>query len=109
MFCHKCGKEINDDAVVCIHCGCSTEKNNASVPVAPAVGNYNTGIQKCPHCGYEGKMKPGPILRKKDWLIGALTFFFGFGIIYLIIMAIVRMDESSREKTCPNCGAELGK
>lgn len=22
MFCEKCGKEINDEAVVCIHCGC---------------------------------------------------------------------------------------
>lgn len=25
MFCKKCGKEINDDAVVCVHCGCSVE------------------------------------------------------------------------------------
>ena len=24
MFCSKCGKEINDEAVVCIHCGCPT-------------------------------------------------------------------------------------
>lgn len=26
MFCSKCGKEINDEAVVCVHCGCATEK-----------------------------------------------------------------------------------
>lgn len=25
MFCKKCGKEIMDEAVVCIHCGCSTQ------------------------------------------------------------------------------------
>ena len=25
MFCNKCGKEIADDAVVCIHCGRSVE------------------------------------------------------------------------------------
>lgn len=25
-FCTVCGKEINDDAVVCIHCGCATAK-----------------------------------------------------------------------------------
>ena len=25
MFCKKCGKEIEDDAVICIHCGRSTE------------------------------------------------------------------------------------
>lgn len=30
MFCSKCGKEINDDAVVCVNCGCSVlkDKNN---------------------------------------------------------------------------------
>ncbi len=22
-YCHKCGKEIDDDAVVCVHCGCA--------------------------------------------------------------------------------------
>lgn len=29
MFCKKCGKEILDDAVVCIHCGCAVEKEVA--------------------------------------------------------------------------------
>ena len=24
MFCSKCGKEIENEAVVCIHCGCAT-------------------------------------------------------------------------------------
>lgn len=38
MFCSKCGKEINDDAVICIHCGCSVNnrssvvKNDADAP-----------------------------------------------------------------------------
>ena len=27
MFCAKCGKEINDEAVVCVHCGCATGKS----------------------------------------------------------------------------------
>lgn len=31
MFCSNCGKEINDNAVVCIHCGCSTGKTTAPV------------------------------------------------------------------------------
>jgi len=26
MFCRKCGKEIDDEAVVCIHCGCAVEE-----------------------------------------------------------------------------------
>ena len=25
MFCKKCGQEINDEAVVCVHCGCSVK------------------------------------------------------------------------------------
>ncbi|WP_294771910.1 zinc ribbon domain-containing protein [uncultured Eubacterium sp.] len=25
MFCSKCGKEINDDALICQSCGCATE------------------------------------------------------------------------------------
>jgi len=25
MYCHKCGKEIDDEAVVCIHCGVDTK------------------------------------------------------------------------------------
>ena len=28
MFCSKCGKEIDDEAVVCPNCGCATEKMN---------------------------------------------------------------------------------
>ena len=29
MFCNKCGKEINDDAVVCVGCGCAVNEFNA--------------------------------------------------------------------------------
>ena len=40
MFCSNCGKEINDKAVICIHCGCATrnhqieEENRKSMIVA---------------------------------------------------------------------------
>lgn len=27
MFCSKCGKEVNDEAVVCVHCGCPISNN----------------------------------------------------------------------------------
>ena len=32
MFCPKCGKEINDDAAVCIHCGRSLEEKKENKP-----------------------------------------------------------------------------
>jgi hypothetical protein len=30
MFCSKCGKEVNDEAVVCVHCGCAIGNKKAS-------------------------------------------------------------------------------
>ncbi|MBQ8141388.1 MAG: zinc ribbon domain-containing protein [Clostridia bacterium] len=31
MYCSKCGKEVNDDAVVCVHCGCAIENEKTSI------------------------------------------------------------------------------
>lgn len=42
MFCSKCGKEINDDAVVCVHCGCAVE--NKKVSVTNQADASSTGI-----------------------------------------------------------------
>ncbi len=33
-FCSKCGKEINDDAVICVGCGCKVESNHPTRPLA---------------------------------------------------------------------------
>ena len=38
MFCRKCGKEIMDEAVICIHCGCSTKDTTATGVDAPNIG-----------------------------------------------------------------------
>lgn len=27
MYCSNCGKEIDDKAVVCVHCGCATNNS----------------------------------------------------------------------------------
>ena len=32
MFCKKCGKDVNDEAVVCVHCGCSLKEEFSSSP-----------------------------------------------------------------------------
>ena len=39
-FCSKCGKELRDEAVICIHCGCSVEtpKSKAAPDDAPSTG-----------------------------------------------------------------------
>ena len=41
-FCSKCGKEIHDDAVMCIHCGCSVV--NADNPVLTEPDAPNAGF-----------------------------------------------------------------
>ena len=49
MFCHNCGKEVNDDAVVCIHCGCALNSKPS-----PAVSVAETPKKLyCSHCGQE--------------------------------------------------------
>ena len=37
-FCTKCGKELVDEAVVCIHCGCAVA-GATPTPTAPVVEN----------------------------------------------------------------------
>ncbi|MBO5328061.1 MAG: hypothetical protein J6B04_02675 [Clostridia bacterium] len=38
MFCKVCGKEINENAVVCPHCGCGVAQAQKSTSVAAVVG-----------------------------------------------------------------------
>lgn len=44
------------------------------------------------------------MFRTMDWVIGLATIWFGFGIIYFIIIAVMRHDEKNRETICPHCG-----
>ena len=55
MFCSNCGAEVNENAVVCVKCGCAVNKP------APVV-DFNAST--------------------KDWLVTLLLCFFvgGFGI-----------------------------
>lgn len=46
MFCNKCGKEINDDAAICIHCGCSVSNKSK-------VSNIVVNKKFCSKCGKE--------------------------------------------------------
>lgn len=52
MYCSNCGKEIHDNAVICIHCGCAVNKPKANVDVVD------------------------PNKSPKDWLITLLFCFF---------------------------------
>ena len=98
MFCKNCGKEINDNAAVCIHCGASTSAN------AHRGGEMTFHeLPKCKHCGYIGQPETEKLFRPMDWAIGLATLWFGFGILYFIIVGIMRSDKNKRQK-CPKCG-----
>ncbi len=43
MFCSNCGKEIDNKAVVCVHCGCATQNMqsvNTKQPKSPFVALF---------------------------------------------------------------------
>ena len=37
MYCKKCGKEIDNEAVICVHCGCATGNIYVAIDDAPSV------------------------------------------------------------------------
>lgn len=101
MFCKNCGKEIDDNAAVCIHCGVMVANNASQQQNAPV---YHP-VPKCTKCGYIGEFKSGKLFRPMDWAIGLVTLLLaGLGLLYFIIIAIIRSDKNKREKICPHCG-----
>lgn len=68
-YCAKCGKEVHDDAVVCVHCGCSLETK----PMAAAAP--------------VGQLKTNRSLLKYI-LLSIITF----GIYGLVVMSSVSTD-----------------
>ena len=44
MFCKKCGKEILDEAVICVGCGCPVEKNAPKAQAKPAAPSYDSAV-----------------------------------------------------------------
>lgn len=62
---------------------------------------------KCTNCGAINEWKIGPVIRPIDWIITlSLLLLFGSGLIYLLVIIIIRQNPDNREKICPNCGAK---
>ena len=95
MFCRKCGNEVHDEAVICIHCGCEldngkTRDNNQSktgigVVMALFLGVIGLIIGICIY-------PAGTIARKtfvKAWI---WTFVIGVAIaliLYFIAIGVI--------------------
>ena len=94
MFCNKCGKDINDEAAICIHCGCSVNTSNKSKKVAPVDktkkfcskcgGEMHDEADVCVHCGCSVTKNntSSNILdtggEKSGMIALILCFFFGY-------------------------------
>lgn len=86
MYCKKCGKEIFDEAVVCPHCGCSTENYQTS-------SNNNVSDADYPKFqAYKEKVNSAFILA-----IISLVTCLGIGIIFELIWLF-----TFRKLTVPN-------
>lgn len=84
MFCSKCGKEIEDQAIICPGCGCPTENYNKSVAVTEQTtsspDNKNNIASAATVARFSAEVKSIWVLS----LIG-LLLCLGIGIIFSLI------------------------
>ncbi len=97
MYCKHCGKEIADNAVVCIHCGCSVVDIPAQNP-EHLESKKGTGILLGLFLGLIGLiigvlMYPsGTVARTtfiKGWFIGLIIDITCIVFFYVFIIALV--------------------
>ncbi len=92
-FCSKCGKEINDDAVICIHCGCSVDAKHKTPSVVSDSSSFGWGLLGfcVPIVGLILWLiwKNDTPLKAKSAGIGALVSVIASVILYIIYIIIV--------------------
>ena len=81
LYCSNCGKEIDDKAVVCIHCGCETKNLNKKEDTPVIINNSASAASS--------STAPTPTIIKKKYslLLDIILIFCTCGL-WLIWMAI---------------------
>ncbi len=93
MFCQKCGKEINDEAAVCIHCGCAVKEDAYSKNLSePKTG---IGILMGLFLGISGLIiglciyPAGTIARKSFLKAWGITFGVAIAVVVFLFLAVL--------------------
>ena len=98
MYCYKCGAEIDDEAVICLKCGCATknykDKPFKTINLDASSKSRLVALLLCIFLGslgvhrfYVGKIGTGII-----WLFSAGCFGIGW-IIDIIMIACGKMTD----------------
>lgn len=77
-FCEKCGKELMDEAVVCVGCGCPVNSANAS----PAPQSYQPAPQETKPAGKSGSITAAMICAFLMPIIGLIVGLVGMSKNY---------------------------
>ena len=112
MYCRKCGKEIDDEAVVCPHCGVLTVRNGSprfyGQPVQPVQPvQYNNAPAQQPVqtiVPYDDGLKSVNGLGIAGFVVGlvslALGFFFCIPAVVGLIISIFAVINRKKYRAC---------
>ena len=85
-FCTYCGKEIADEAVICLSCGCKTQNANSFVPLKATAPSQQILIEETE-----------PQLAIWAKICGIVSFFIGWFALGItaIVLACMSKDETN--------------
>lgn len=88
MFCSKCGKEIDNEAVVCVHCGCPTQNFRVETKQAdnPIIINNNNSTSSSASAAAASAVG-GRVKRKYSLFVDIIMIFLtgGLWIIWMLL------------------------
>ena len=103
MYCKKCGKELNDDAVVCVHCGCEVKSGHYGVVRDTTESKTVVGFLLGFFLGLLGLfgllLYPAETNARRTFLKGWLIAFIAQVVITIIVVIIVSAAAASAVST----------
>ncbi len=81
--------------------------HNVKLQSRPPARGERHSIPRCLNCGRITRWQVEPLLLPIHIGIAlVLLLAFGGGLIYIILVALIRADPANRGKICPRCGAK---